>query len=94
MVRKIMASGHTFDKKSLKGHCHGDLAEFWSKLLKYLTKNLFYNMKLLSQHREENIKVFPVARTYHNQLLATSLKYKGSTWKNWPIFSSFNLLAA
>ena len=42
----------------LKGHCHGDFAVFWSKLLKYLTKNLFCNMKLLLQYREENIKVF------------------------------------
>ena len=38
--------------------CHGDFAVFWSKLLKYLKKNLYSNMKLLSQHREENIKVF------------------------------------
>lgn len=28
-------------KNRLKGHCHGDFAVFWYKLLKYLTKNLF-----------------------------------------------------
>ena len=32
---------------NLKGHCHGDFAVFWSKLLNYLTKNLFCNMTLL-----------------------------------------------
>ena len=42
----------------LKGHCHGNFAIFWSKLLKYLTKSLFFNMKLLIQHWEENTKVF------------------------------------
>ena len=31
----------------LKGRCHGDFAEFWSKLLKYLAKHFFANMKLL-----------------------------------------------
>ena len=31
-------------------------------------------MKLLLQHREENIKVFLQGRTNYNQLLATSLK--------------------
>ena len=42
----------------LKGHCHGNCAMFWSKPLKYLTKSLFFNMKLLIQHWEENTKVF------------------------------------
>ena len=42
----------------LKGHCHGNFAIFWSKPLKYLTKSLFLNMKLLIQHWEENTKVF------------------------------------
>ena len=59
---------------SFKVHCHGDFAIFWSKLLKYLTKNLFCNMTLLLQHRERNIKVFLVGRTNHNQFLATCLK--------------------
>ena len=31
-------------------------------------------MKLLLQHREENIKIFLGGRTNYNQLLATSLK--------------------
>ena len=52
----------TVDKQSvpqtLKGHCHGNFAIFWSKLLKCLTKSLFFNMKLLIQHWEENTKVF------------------------------------
>ena len=42
----------------LNGHCHGNFAVFRSKLLKYLTKSLFFNMKLLIQHWEENTKVF------------------------------------
>ena len=42
----------------LKGHCHGNFAIFWSKPLKYLTESLFFNMKLLIQHWEENTKVF------------------------------------
>ena len=42
----------------LKGHCHGNFAIFWSKPLKYLTKSLFFNMKLLIQHWEENTKIF------------------------------------
>ena len=55
------------------------LLDFALKLLEHFTKNLFCNMKLLFQHREENIKVFLVGRTYHNQLLVTSLdlKYTG-----------------
>ena len=64
---------------SLKVHCHYNPAVFWSKLLKYLTKNLFSNMKLLLEHREENIKVFLLGRTNYNQFLATSLKYTGRT---------------
>ena len=42
----------------LKGHCHGNFAMFWSKPLKYWTKSLFFNMKLLIQHWEENTKGF------------------------------------
>ena len=71
---------------TLLGHCHGDFAAFWSKLLKYFRKNLFFNMKLLLQHREENINVFLLRRTNQNQFVATSLKYTGRTWKNWPTF--------
>ena len=44
--------------RDLKGHWHGNFAIFWSKPLKYLTKSLFFNMKLLIQHWEENTKVF------------------------------------
>ena len=58
------------DFQYLKAHCHDDFAVFWSKPLNYFTKNLFYNIKLLLQHQEENTKVF---------LLATSLKYTGRT---------------
>ena len=38
--------------------CHEEFAVFWSKQLKYLTKNLFANMKLLLENQEENIKGF------------------------------------
>ena len=43
--------------------CHGDFAVVWSKLIKYFTKNLACNMKLLLHDREENIKVFLLGRT-------------------------------
>ena len=66
-------------KALLKGHCHGDFAIFSSKWLKYLTKNLFSNMKLLFEHREGNIKVFIRGRTNYKQLLTTSLQYTGGT---------------
>ena len=46
-----------FDNLLLKGHC--DFAAFGSKLLECLIKNLlFFNLKLLLQHREEKNKVF------------------------------------
>ena len=38
---------NTLDNADLKGDCHGDSTAYWSNLLKYLTKNLFSNMKLL-----------------------------------------------
>ena len=38
----------------------------YAYMLKCLTKNLFYNMKLLLQHREENINAFLLGRTNHN----------------------------
>ena len=40
----------------LKGHCHGNFAIFWSKPLKYFTKSLFFNMKLLIQHGKKILK--------------------------------------
>ena len=52
----------------LKGHCHGDFAVFWSKLLKHLMKNLFANVKLLLEHREENLKGFLQGRTNYNNI--------------------------
>ena len=63
----------------MKGHCHDDFAVFWSKLLRYLTKNVFADMKLLLEHREENIKGFLQGRTNYDQFLATSLKYTRRT---------------
>ena len=42
---------------------------FWSKLLKYLTRHLFANIKLL---REENSKWFLLGSTNYNQFLAIS----------------------
>ena len=47
----------------LKGYCQGNFAVLWSKLLTYLTKNLFANVKLLLEHREKNIKGFLQGRT-------------------------------
>ena len=38
-----------------EGHCHGDFAVYWSKLLRYLTKNLFNNMELSLEHRDESL---------------------------------------
>ena len=38
--------------------CYGDVAVFCSKLLKYSTKTLIASMKLLFEHRVENIKDF------------------------------------
>ena len=51
---------HDQDKRILKGHCHGNFAIFWSKLLlKIFDKEpVFFKMKLLIQHWEENTKVF------------------------------------
>ena len=43
-------------------------------------------MKLLLQHREENVKVFLRGRTIYNQLLATSLK---GTQKNLKKLANF-----
>ena len=37
----------------LKGHCYRDCAVRWLKVPKYLTQNLFSNMKLLLQHGEK-----------------------------------------
>ena len=58
----------------LKRQCHDDFAVFWPNLLKYLTKNLFCDMKLFLQHWKEIIKDFHPGRTNHNRVLATSLK--------------------
>ena len=63
----------------LKGYCHGDFVVFWSKQLKYLTKNVFSNMKLFLEHWGENTKGFLRERTNYNQFLATSLQYTGRT---------------
>ena len=43
-------------RKHLKGHCHGDISVCWPKKLKYLTKNLFFNVKLLLEQGEKNMK--------------------------------------
>ena len=44
-----------------------------------LTKNLFYNMKSVLQHRVENIKSFLLGRANYNTFLATCLQYTGKT---------------
>ena len=48
----------------------------WSRLLKYLTKNLFSNMKSLLEHREENMKWFLRARVNYNKFLAIFFKIR------------------
>ena len=60
-------------------HCHGSFTIFLSKWLKYLTKNLFSNMKLLLEHREGNIKDFYPGKNklLYKQFLMTSLQYTG-----------------
>ena len=63
--------------RNSKGYCHDDFAVVRSKLLKYLTKNPFSNIKLLLEHREENVKGFIWGRASYNQFLVTSLQYTG-----------------
>ena len=55
------------DQSDLKGHCHGDFAIFSSKWLKFMTKNLFSNIKFLLEYQEGNIKVFIRGRTNYKQ---------------------------
>ena len=66
----ILSQFLTFGMQYLKGHCQDDLPVFWSKLLKCLTKNLFCKMKLLLQHREENIKAFLEGKTNHKSIFS------------------------
>ena len=75
---------------NLKWHCHGNFFVLWSKLFKYLTRNLFSYVKFLLEHQEEINKWFFRGRTNYNQFLAISVKCTGQTWKSWPIFSSCN----
>lgn len=42
---------------------------YWSKVVKYLTRCLFSNIKLFLPHRKENIKWFFLGRTGCNQFL-------------------------
>ena len=49
------------------------------KTTKIFSKNLFSNMKLLLQHREENIKCFLRGRIKSNQFLAIFPKYSKGT---------------
>ena len=39
-------------KQVCDSHCHGDFVTFWSKLLQYLRKNLFSNIKLFLETME------------------------------------------
>ena len=74
----------------LKGHCHGDLAELWYKLRKYLTKSLFSSTKLLLvRAHEKNTEWFHWGRIHHYKFFCViSLKNTARTWKIPPIFSS------
>ena len=62
----------------LKGHWHRDFAVWWSKLLKYLTKNHFSNKKLPLEHREENMKLFLRGRINCYQFLTSFPKHTRS----------------
>ena len=52
---------------------------YWSKVVKYLTRYLFSNIKLFLPHRKENIKWFFLGRTGCNQFLVIYPKYTGKT---------------
>ena len=45
-MRSMVIAYYKKKRLNLKGHCRGDFAVCLLKLLKYLTKNLFSNMKL------------------------------------------------
>ena len=79
--KKSMAT-RLFRASFLKGHCHGDIAIFSSKWLKYLTKNLFSNKKFLLEHQEGNIKEFFRGRTNYKHFLMTSLEIHKRNFKN------------
>ena len=51
-VSVLRRENHVITVCHFKGHCPEDFSVFWSKLLKYLTRYLFVNIKLLLQHRE------------------------------------------
>ena len=63
----------------LNGPCHGDFAACWSKLLKYLTKNLFSNRKLLLQHLGRKYEMTSLENTNYNQLFAIFPKHSEGT---------------
>ena len=73
----VSARVHDWDEV-LNGHCHDDFAISCLKLLKYLTKKPFSDMKLLLEHREENIR-FIRGKANYKQFLETSLQYTGKT---------------
>ena len=49
------------------------------KVLKHLTKNLFSNMKLLLEHREEDMKRFFQARINYDHFLPIFPRCMGGT---------------
>ena len=82
----MCTSHHNFARQStdksgilqLKGHCLDDFAVFWSKQLKYLTKNLLLT-EIALKTSGKNIKGFLQGRTNYNPFLATPLKYTRRT---------------
>ena len=87
---KLRISWH-FQCGCLKEHCHGHFSVFWPKGLKYLTRHLFSNIKLLVEHREYHNNRFLLGRTNYDQFFGNfSRIHSKKTWKNWPFSSSFN----
>ena len=60
----VGGGGGEGEGKDLKGYCHGDLAVYCAKLLKYWIKNFFSNLRLFLENREENIKGFLAISLY------------------------------
>ena len=78
-----------FAVRALLGHCHSDFAVSSSKLLKYLTKSLFANMKLHLERREENIRGFLQGRTNYIQFFCDFSKIHKKNLKKLADFFKF-----
>ena len=82
IVSSLMLGGFRWfvvQDRLVKGALSRRFCYISSKWLKYLTKNLFSNMKLLLEHREGNIKGLIRGRTNYKQFLTTFLQCTGGT---------------